>query len=237
MPDLKGNVESPYFGVRRLGPYLGVIQIVDVGDACAYSTNGRSWRIRQQTSSGRFRWGVTVMRGEGMDQVSLVNAEHLLDALEKKPITPFPVRDHFECWLLNKATSKPLALLKTCYRKDEAQAITNPHWTAFAHSNAGFTSQTLASTVSESKGSGLLRSHSDIVEHQVNDLARPLAVAQWIQRCADGSGVGLGGLRVEQSQEGRKFAAVEFPELLISEEWDNEIEAGIARDYHHWQSP
>jgi len=28
---------SPYYGVRRLGPYLGVIQVIDVGDACAYS--------------------------------------------------------------------------------------------------------------------------------------------------------------------------------------------------------
>jgi hypothetical protein len=81
---------NPYYGVRRLGPYLGVIQVIDVGDTCAYSTNGRTWRIRQQTASGRFRWGVTQVSSEDVNEVRLVNADELVQALKKQPPIPFP---------------------------------------------------------------------------------------------------------------------------------------------------
>src|SRR5210317_1135924 len=104
---------NPYYGVRRLGPYLGVIQVIDVGDACAYSTNGRSWRIRQETASGRFRWGVAQLSTENMDEVQIVGADNLVDALKQQPAVPFPIRDRFELWLLDNKTRLPLALLRT----------------------------------------------------------------------------------------------------------------------------
>ena len=122
---------TPYYGVRRLGPYLGVIQVIDVGNACAYSTNGRTWRIRMQTSSGRFRWGATLVSDEDLNEVTIVNADNLLEALRKRPPVPFPIRDHYELWLMNSNNRKPLALLKTCYQSSDISEVKDPHWQPF----------------------------------------------------------------------------------------------------------
>ncbi|NHZ69816.1 MAG: hypothetical protein GWP20_01110 [Thermotogales bacterium] len=119
---------SPYYGVRRLGPYMGIIQVIDVGDACAYSTNGHSWRIRQQTSSGRFRWGIAQISASNMDDVRIVNADNLVEALRNLPPIPFPVRDRYELWLLRNQTRKPMALLRTCYKAEDMEQVTDPHW-------------------------------------------------------------------------------------------------------------
>ena len=143
---------NPYYGVRRLGPYLGVIQVIDVGDACAYSTNGQTWRVRQQTASGHFRWGVTQVSDENVDQVRIVNADNLVEALRKRPPVPFPIRDRYELWLLNKKTRKPLALLRTRYKAREMEAVSDPHWRPFLMTDTDFVSPTLQERSSEGRG-------------------------------------------------------------------------------------
>ncbi|MEE9492849.1 MAG: hypothetical protein V3W04_05665 [Gammaproteobacteria bacterium] len=233
----KISINSPYYGVRRFGPYLGVIQIIDVGDACAYSTNGRSWRIRQQTGSGSFRWGATVVRDEGMGRVSLVNADHLLVALENKPNVPFPIRDVYECWLLDKETGLPLALLKTRYRESEMDSVTNPRWEPFAHTGVDFVSSSLMSKKAISRRSQSQLPHRLLLEQQINNRARPMPVAQWMKRAPNGSGVGLGGLRVDEGINGKKYLANDFPDLLVSEICSSEMVSDLVRDYHDWQAP
>jgi len=110
---------------------MGVIQVIDVGDACAYSTNGHSWRIRQQTASGRFRWGIAQISNSNMDDVRMVNADNLVEALRNLPPVPFPVRDRYELWLLHNRTRKPLALLRTRYQAEDMERVTDPHWRPF----------------------------------------------------------------------------------------------------------
>ena len=227
---------NPYFGVRRLGPYLGVIQVIDVGDACAYSTNGHAWRIRQQTTSGRFRWGATLVSDENVDEIRIVNADNLLAALRNRPPVPFPVRDRFELWLLNRETGKPLALLKTCYQESDISDVTDPHWRPFLTTETNFISPSLAQLDAGKKQRGWNIPHSDRLERLVNVASRPLPIAQWIERQSDGSGVGRQGLRVEQAGLGRVYGASDFPELLISTDWKNDIDQALVNDYHHWQA-
>jgi hypothetical protein len=225
---------SPYYGVRRLGPYLGVIQVIDVGDACAYSTNGHSWRIRQQTASGRFRWGVPhVGGGADNDPVRIANAPNLVDALEHHPPVPFPIRDRFELWLLRHDTRKPLALLGTRYRAGEIEAVRDPHWHAFPTTDTGFISTTLLAK--EEAGSRRRHpSHRDQLESLVNMASRPLPAAQWFERQADGAGTGLGGLRLIEGENGRRLPGEDFPELLVSEDWPDDVACGLVEDYHNW---
>lgn len=227
---------SPYYGVRRLGPYLGVIQVIDVGDACAYSTNGHAWRVRQQTSSGRFRWGATLVSDENLSEVRIVNADNLLEAMRNRPPVPFPIRDRFELWLLNKKTLKPLALLKTCYTPVDISRVSDPHWRPFLMTDTGFVSETLEKVEAGKKQRGWKVPHRDRLDRQVNVASRPYPIAQWIERQPDGSGIGKGGLRVNDSDIGREFDADDFPELLISEDWEDETEQGLVRDYHKWQA-
>jgi hypothetical protein len=227
---------TPYYGVRRLGPYLGVIQVIDVGDACAYSTNGRAWRIRQLTGSGQFRWGATLVSDENLNEVRIVNADNLLDALRNRPPVPFPIRDHWELWLLNKSTRKPLALLKTCYNPNDVTTVQDPHWRPFLMTDTEFVSPTLESFEAEHPPRGWKVPHRDQLERQINTVSRPLPIAQWFQRRPDGSGVGQGGLRVEPDDRDREMPAKDFPELLLSEDWPSRTERGLVQDYHHWHA-
>jgi hypothetical protein len=61
-----------------------------------------------------------------------------------------------------------------------------------------------------------------------------MPAAQWFERHSDGSGTGRSGLRLQDDEEGRTLVAEEFPELLISEDWDNELQRGLVDDYHDW---
>jgi hypothetical protein len=225
---------NPYYGVRRLGPYLGVIQVIDVGDACAYSTNGRSWRIRQQTASGQFRWGVTQVSSDDVGETRLVNADKLVEALKHQPPVPFPLRDRFELWLLDSKTRGPLALLRTRYQARDMEPVTDPHWRPFLMTDTGFVSPTLAACEKASLRNGWPVPHRDQLESQVNMASRPLPAAQWFERHADGSGTGRTGLRLREDEAGRHLAAEAFPELLISECWDSDIHRGLVSDYHDW---
>jgi len=225
---------SPYYGVRRLGPYMGVIQVIDVGDACAYSTNGRSWRIRQQTTSGRFRWGVAQISASNMDDVRIVNADNLVKALRNLPPVPFPVRDRYELWLLHSRTRKPLALLRTRYKADDMERVTDPHWRPFVKTESQFVSPTLQQRHKEMPKRGLPIPHRDQLESQINEAARPLAVAQWFERQSDGGGIGHDGLRLNPGDIGRILVRDDFPELLISENWNDPVQAGLVADYHDW---
>jgi len=225
---------NPYYGVRRLGPYMGVIQVIDVGDACAYSTNGRSWRIRQQTASGRFRWGIAQISESNMEDVRIVNADNLVAALRRLPPVPFPVRDCFELWLLHNRSRKPLALLRTCYKAEDMEPVADPHWRPFVKTDAGFVSQTLQQLQAAKSTRSLPTPHKDQLESLVNEAARPMAVAQWFERLPDGSGIGHHGLRLLPEDPGRTLDREAFPELLISEHWEDPAHAGLVADYHDW---
>jgi hypothetical protein len=225
---------NPYYGVRRLGPYLGVIQVIDVGDACAYSTNGQTWRVRQQTASGHFRWGVTQLSDENVDQVRIVNADNLVQALQKRPPVPFPIRDRFELWLLDKKTRKPLALLRTRYKAREMEEVNDPHWRPFLMTDTDFVSPTLREKEQRQPQRGWPTPHRDQLERQVNVASRPLPAAQWFERSGDGCGIGHQGLRLDEGEVGRRLDNGDFPELLISTDWADEVQRGLVDDYHNW---
>ncbi|MGD8851031.1 MAG: hypothetical protein PVI28_01270 [Gammaproteobacteria bacterium] len=225
---------NPYYGVRRLGPYLGVIQVIDVGDACAYSTNGHTWRVRQQTASGHFRWGVTQISDENVDRVRIVNADTLVEALQRRPPVPFPIRDRYELWLLNKKTRKPLALLRTRYKAREMEQVSDPHWRPFLMADTDFVSPTLQEKEKRQPQRGWPTPHRDQLERQVNVASRPMPAAQWFERNDDGSGTGREGLRLEDGEPGRRLPREDFPELLISTEWDDEEQRALVDDYHSW---
>lgn len=225
---------NPYYGVRRLGPYLGVIQVIDVGDACAYSTNGHTWRIRQQTASGRFRWGVTQVSSSDISDVRIVNADRLVEALKNQPPVPFPIRDRFELWLLHNKTRQPLALLRTRYKAVDMEPVTDPHWRPFLMTHTEFVSPTLAAQEKAQPCRGWPVPHRDQLESQVNLASRPMPAAQWFERHNDGSGTGRSGLRLKPDEAGRTLEAQAFPELLIGETWENALQRGLVADYHNW---
>ena len=68
----------------------------------------------------------------------------------------------------------------------------------------------------------------------MNVVSRPLPAAQWFERNDDGSGTGRQGLRLEDDEPGRRLPSEDFPELLITSKWDDEVQRGLVDDYHGW---
>ena len=229
---------AQYYSIRRFCPYQGVIQVVDVGHARAYSTDGRHWQVRVQNAAGRLRWHATDCDAGDLASRE-TNADQLMQALNERPPIPFPLADRFELWLLHHESRLPLAIFKSRVSREEAELdrITNPTWQPFLMSSTGFHSPALEATRSNADARARHPRAQDVLERQVNLAGRPLPVLQWFERLDDGSGLGHGGMRVEDEMRGRHLPAEAFPELLVDPEWQQELERALVREYHEWNAP
>lgn len=225
---------AEYYSLRRLSPYLGVIQVIDVGTACAYSTTGKKWQVRSVNAYGRYR--LTGIWDDYENDTPAVTAGDINSALRHHPEIPFPMRDHFELWLLRKETGLPLALLKTRRWEREMSKIEDPSWYPFLLENNSFVAQSLKPLETGRHPAAHPLRHRDVLERLVNNAARPLPSAQWFERLPDGSGTGHGGLRVSAAQVGQTLPRSAFPELLVDEHWDAAQDAQLISEYHDWNA-
>ncbi len=223
---------ASYYALRRFCPYQGMIQVVDMGNARAYSTDGRHWQVRLQTSEGRLVAGTATAP-------TSATADDLMRALNERPPLPFPQQDQFELWLLNKHNLLPLALVKTRRSLQEMDDVKEPSWRPFLTASSGFRCATLESNALNRRRAreALPPRAQDVLERQVNLAARPLPVLQWFQRLDDGSGIGHGGLRVDEHLQSRHLPSEAFPELLVDSEWHDPTERALVEDYHAWHAP
>ena len=224
-------MQAAYYALRRFCPYQGVIQVVDVGGARAYSTDGRHWTVRLQSPNARGLAG-------GPADASETTADDLMKALNDRPPLPFPQQDRVELWLLDKQSHLPLALVKTRRSIDEIDAVKDPSWRPFLSTTTGFQCAALAAgTQRRASGPITPARAQDVLERQVNLAARPLPRLQWFQRLDDGSGLGHDGMRVDEHLLGRHLPAEAFPELLVSAVWDDPTTRALVQDYHAWHAP
>ncbi|MBZ0070770.1 MAG: hypothetical protein WCY26_00530 [Thiohalobacteraceae bacterium] len=222
-------MQARYYALRRFSPYQGMIQVVDAGRARAYSTDGRHWTVRLQ--------GADQHAASGGDDAA---ADQLMRALNERPRLPFPQQDPIELWLLDKATLLPLALLKTRRRLEEIDAVKTPAWQPFLTTTSGFQCAALETTFTTRRhapaGSAPPRAQ-DVLERQVNLVARPRPVLQWFQRLPDGSGIGHDGLRVDSLLRARHLPREAFPELLVADRWPDSTAQALVDSYHAWHAP
>jgi hypothetical protein len=134
-------------------PYVGVIQVAEMGRARALSTDGENWAIqyalaenkRTLTSkhvihpSSRYSLVATVEHGRleaqavhpFLDPDDVRSAvEQLFEAVSAAQV-PFAAQDRYEYWLLDSADESPLALLHSCI-DEEDMALPPPHPTWLA---------------------------------------------------------------------------------------------------------
>lgn len=219
---------------RRVNPYRGVVHILDLGEATAYTHDGLTWHLRAEDGQGLMRPVGVWVEGEGVRTGTRIPAE-LIEALQQHPPLPFMLADRMELWLLDKERGLPLALLASQlpsrYRPDRIE----PEWHPFTLSYTGFRSEAL-SRREESSGTSDRR-HRDWLARMVNSAARPYPAAQWFQRRPDGGGEGRAGLRLEAAWQQRTLAAQDFPELLVCTSWNNQLERSVIKDYHMWLAP
>jgi hypothetical protein len=227
-------MDAQYYGQRQLTPYRGMLHVVDVGHALAYTADGDQWRARLRNREGRL-WPV----GTWVDANLLFNLEGssaLLEAVNARPPLPFPQTDHVELWLLNRLTGRPLALLQTRRSSAGAGAVSDAVWRPFRLDDADFQAECLRALDAARPGRAWPVPHRDVLARQVNEAARPYPMAQWFVRQPDGGGMGLGGLRVPPRLAGRRLAPDAFPELLVDEEWPDAVQRALVREYHDWHA-
>lgn len=224
-----------YFAYRRLNPYRGVVQVVEVEGAAAHSHDGQTWHLRADDGYGWMRPTGIWVEGQGLQAGTLRQHAAVLAALEQRPPVPFTLTDHLELWLLGKVSGLPLALLdarsEAAWPSPGSGGLDVMQWHPFVSTYTGFRSSALSD---DGGGGDDPSAHQNYLAHQVNQAARPLLAAQWFRRRADGSGEGLHGQRLLAEWEARQLPAEVFPELLLRPEGNNQLEQSVIKDYHMW---
>ncbi len=224
-----------YYALRRVNPYRGVVQAVDIGSASAHSFDGVTWHLRADDGYGWVRPVGVWEAGVGLKLGQPQGLADLIAALETQPVLPFPIVDLYELWLLDRESGLPLALLATQRGGIEGAAKSLSEWHPFALSYTGFHSPTLAQrdAIARNASTG----HRDVLARMVNQAARPHPMTQWFKRGQDGIGEGMGGLRLPYEWRARHVDAADFPELLVRETGSSRLERSVISDYHRWLAP
>jgi hypothetical protein len=224
-----------YYSMRRLSPYQGTVQITELPDFRAVTSDGIAWRVQFLNQRSRVT-GHAVWRADGGG--NLIETPHtsgLIQALQNHPPFPFPSQDNLELWLLDAREQKPLAILASTLGRIRPPRSVDTRWHATLAEDDSFVAPSLAPENGAVSTSYI--QHSEVLSRCVQKAAGPLERAQWFRREDDGSGTGLHGCRLDAAQVGRKLGREAFPELLLREQWEVEREQKLVSDYHDWQAP
>ncbi|MDP2027701.1 hypothetical protein [Sulfuriferula sp.] len=203
------------YAIRQLSPYRGMLFVIEVEGALAYSSDGHIWQVHCKNPFSRYWPAGEWIEGEGGTLTHCQHQETILQALENHPPLPFAAHDQLDLWLLDKQHGLPLALLKTQRDHTEPATVGDPTWYPFALTDTAFTAACQAEADARRDPRAWPVPHRDVVSRLVNEAARPLPAAQWFRRGTHHSDIGLNaGLRLDPVWVGRQLSGADFPELL-----------------------
>jgi hypothetical protein len=236
--------------VRLLNPFRGVMNIIEYKGAEAVTIDGINWDIYVKDMSltrdmeqspdmliteirfGHWSQASGLRRGpiypsedfNAMEQQGLVVYEYLLQHAQQ---APFPLTDDFELWLLDQ-NDQPLALLGSSFAADRLYYDLPLSWTAgmackdfFAHRQNDNNTQ---------------QPFTRMLESTVKSMAGKSPQAQWFHRQHEIS-IGLRGIELTESLEGRELDNDYFPEFFIPEVIQTDIDDFIFEDYLDFLAP
>ena len=149
---MNASQEVRCYAVRRLNPFLGVVQIIEGDTARASTSNGLVWHIELPvdlpaewsspgSDSPQKEWYLHALWSEAEGLVELPSAEMskcalaaenseriVLEIAENQARLPFALADRRELWLLDEARKKPLALLFAMLPQARAPSPEPRHW-------------------------------------------------------------------------------------------------------------
>lgn len=217
------------FSKRLLSPFHGTLQVVAVDHGEAESSDGINWvlyvrheSIVSHTGMSEVRYGswsrtgklkLSIVRGTEINSVIDEVGEQLVSALEENAENvPFDPRDYYECWLMSQ-DDEPLALIDSVTDTNERQTHETPLW----HPGAA----AYVDLHSDYGDAARLRSI-------VNDRAGRRSRSIWVYRPEWGDAY---------TDENELISADRFPPFLLRDEWRNNEDASLVRDYLCWQAP
>jgi len=238
------------FAQRLLNPFRGAMHTVRYEAAEAVTVDGVNWDIyvtdeqlleglerAPHTQVGDIRYGSwSTARGlrrgprsptsdfRRMEAMGTALFEHLASLQGE---LPFAFKDEYELWMLD-AEGRPVALLHSVIDADEISDDLDPEW------RAGYAARERFSSDAHCVPHGI--SAADYLNQYVNRSAGETPAAQWFRRAADGSGTGLGGIRLPAAYEGRTLPPESFPSLLLADIGHDGDHRQLLDDFHAWQS-
>lgn len=247
------------FAVRRLNPFLGVAQVLDIGIARAISVDGLSWQIQIRadppaskrrhygSSPGDrkyFRFGHwtaaaglvrTPVNPELDIRQMLTQCGTLLELLATcSQNVPFSLEDNIELWLLDH-DRLPLALFASVVREELASNITAGRWRATLPAEGGFHSPALEARGYPNMTGGGNRGHATHLEQQVMNAASGHC---WFIRSGDG------GSRALYDDDDNHSTDITpgtgpgyFPEFPLRNQWESDDNTAVADDWVQWLAP
>ena len=227
-------MSTRYYSLRRLAPYQGVVQVIERDGFRALSEDGVTWHLQITQAGSRFTTYGTWVEGGG-HVLETAQTAPLLEALQAQPPLPFPPADLLELWLLDKSTQLPLALVLSTFSDISPPRLDEVQWQAAVPGEQRFIAESLGTPTAPALAGF---PHAEVVRRCVAAAADALPQAQWFWRQPDGSGLGAGGCRIDESLKDRRLPAQAFPELLVRENsWPQERDARLIREYHNWLAP
>lgn len=227
------------YAIRRVNPFLGVLQVIETAGGRAVSANGVVWDIevlaehsggwgslgRNGRQMAYYRYGLW-SAGDGL--VSRPLAPHL----DSDPLTyqcntliecvrerlerlPFELVDHRELWLYDSSDRQLLALLASATAGARLPSPEPKYWSSTIGTE-GVPSQRRFPAASE-------------LEAMVKERAGFNIRKRWITRQTDGSGI--------VDTTGERIPAEAFPVFLLTEDWPDEEQARLVRAFIDWISP
>lgn len=223
-----------YYSLRRLAPYQGTAQVVELPGFRAMSVDGESWRVQFLNLRSRLS-GNAIWREDGRG--NLIETDHtraVIEALRARPALPFPLGDTLELWLLDAQERLPLALLASALpERSPPPRLVAVRWASSLEGDDGF----FAPSLGGDRARATCIPHRDVLDRCVQRAAGARAQAQWFRRADDRSGVGLATHGLDRSLVARDLGPMAFPELLLRDHWDSERERELVADYHAWHAP
>jgi hypothetical protein len=243
------------FSQRLLNPFRGALNIVSYASAEAVTTDGVHWDIyvrndelvkdledsyKVQTSDIRYgSWSAenNLKRGpvfpsddfKRLEEMGAVVYEHLLNVHQQ---VPFPLKDQYELWLLDK-DRLPLALLDSAVHSGHMDMQQTIAWRAGLACRESFYSQAIQEITPDEPCAG------DYLAKYINQRAawNNKPVAQWFERQSDGSGLGLQGFHLPDGLQGRLLETKVFPQFLLRVDGHDELHTRLIQEFVDWQAP
>lgn len=233
-----GHVRA--YAIRRVNPFLGVLQVIETDGGRAISANGVVWDIEVLAKRSSAGWGSLNrnLQGKAYYRYGLWSLQDglvsrpLAPHLESDPLThkcqrlitcirqrleqlPFRLQDKRELWLFDAHSKRPLVLLASATVDGQLPSPEPKYWSACIGAN-GVPSQRRFPATRE-------------LETQVKQRAGFNIHKRWVIRQDDG------GAMIDNSDE--HLDAANFPAFLIAEDWSDSEQARRASDYIEWTSP
>ncbi len=226
------------YAIRRVNPFLGVLQIVETEDGRASSVNGLSWEIEvselidmDQVEGSPFVEKNYYRHGLWSDEQGLIcrplsltdsneefisQAERVIQTLQHHlKQLPFKITDQFEFWLLDKEDNQPLALLATAVDENTFPDRLPRYWSASLGLNGVDSQRRFPQT--------------DELELLIKECAGFNRSYQWFIRNEDGSATAF--------ESDTRYDRDYFPSYLIQQNWPLPEHRQLVEDYIQWIAP